>query len=117
MPLSTIGPITLFAPTNAAWEALDPALLSSLKLPGYRVELLQVLSRHVVWEENHMSRDWTSGETIHVLSEGESLIVTNTNPTVLNGTTTITMPDVLATNGVMHVVNVVILPVGFKLGP
>ena len=77
VPLSTIGPITLFPPTNAAWQALNPVVLNSLKLLVYYAELLQVLSRHVVWEENHMSRDWTVGETIHVLTEGKSLIVTN----------------------------------------
>ena len=105
--LSGTGPFTIFAPTDAAFEAL----FSTLGVTGIAdltaEQLTPILLHHVV-SGNVRSSDLSNGavETLN----GPIEISLSPSPTI-NGTTNIVATDVQATNGVVHVIDKVLLPV------
>ena len=104
------GPFTVFAPTNAAFEKLDPTTLNTIiSTPSLLVSLLQY---HVV-SGDVQSGDLSNGPVPTVLS-GQSIDVSVANGMVtLNGSAKVTTADVIASNGVIHIIDEVLLPEDF----
>lgn len=107
--LSGEGPFTVFAPTNAAFAELPAGALDALLLPENRDLLVKLLYNHVGYG------DFTSDE----LSDGEfetfdGTVAVDIEPTgVMVDSANVVQADVVATNGVIHAVDQVLLPVGF----
>ncbi len=106
--LSGTGPFTVFAPTDAAFEALPEGLLDALLLPENKDALTSILTYHVVSGEV-TSDQVTAGDVDTV--EGEAITITTPDgAVVLNDTATVTAVDVDASNGVIHVIDGVLVP-------
>ncbi len=110
--LSGPGPFTVFAPTNAAFEKLPDGVLPTLLAnPSALAEILQY---HVV-SGNVLSTDLSSG-SVNTLLTGESLdIVVSGSSVTINGVASVTAADQLASNGVVHIIDEVLIPEGFEL--
>ena len=106
--LSGPGPFTVFAPTNAAFSSLPPGVLSYLL--SNKTALTQVLTYHVV-SGKLLASDVISQSSLKTL-QGESLPVTVSGSTVSIGIATITDANIQASNGVIHVINAVLIPGG-----
>lgn len=100
------GPFTVFAPPNAAFEALPAGVLDALLLPENQDLLTEVLTYHVVPGEV-LSSDLMSGP-VETLS-GEDIEVT-VDDTVMVDEADVVAVDVPATNGVIHVIDEVLVP-------
>lgn len=101
------GPFTVFAPTDEAFAALPEGTVDELLLPENRDLLVQILSYHVVPGE-FTSSELTSGEVQTVANEPVTVEVSADGVTV--NEVNVVQPDVTASNGVIHVVDQVILP-------
>lgn len=106
--LSGEGPFTVFAPTNAAFEALPEGTLEMLLLPE-NIEMLQsILALHVV-PGKVMAGDLSDGMSAES-ANGENLTFSiGSGGASVNGSDII-MTDIGASNGVVHVIDAVILP-------
>lgn len=106
------GPFTVFAPTNDAFENLEDGVLETL-LDNPDV-LAEVLQYHVV-SGKVMSTDLMDGNVTTLLS-GKSISVSIMDGVVtLNGNAMVTNADIEASNGVVHLIDEVLLPEGFEL--
>ncbi|NES07380.1 MAG: fasciclin domain-containing protein [Okeania sp. SIO2F4] len=101
------GPFTVFAPTDEAFEALPPGLVENLLLPENKDKLVKILTYHVV-PGKVMSGDLESGKVKTV--EGSKVNVEVSNAGVKVGNAKVVKADVPASNGVIHVIDTVILP-------
>ena len=113
--LSGPGPFTVFAPTNAAFEALPPGLLERLRSSS--ISLQSVLSYHVVrgalTAEEVLALEGIDGEGAAVptlLGAPLTLTVNAEGQVVINGVATVIATDVMASNGVVHVIDTVLVP-------
>ena len=111
--LSGSGPFTVFAPKNEAFAALPAGTLDSLLLPENRDQLASVLTYHVV-PGKVLSGDLTDGMKVTTV-QGAPLTVNVRDGavTLTDGagrTVSVVQPDVEAGNGVVHVVDAVLLP-------
>merc|ERR1711990_95245 len=104
--LSGDGPFTVFAPTNAAFAALPEGTLESLLLPENKDQLTDILLYHVLASQV-LSTDLTDGLKAETL-QGDT-VTASLDPVRINDANVLT-PDVLATNGVVHVIDAVLLP-------
>jgi transforming growth factor-beta-induced protein len=104
--LKGTGPFTVFAPTDAAFNALPAGLLDSLL--ANTTALTQVLTYHVVSGEL-MASDVTNLMSVTTL-QGGSLPITTTDGQVKIGIATITQTDIKCSNGVIHVIDTVLVP-------
>jgi uncharacterized surface protein with fasciclin (FAS1) repeats len=104
--LQGTGPFTVFAPTNAAFEALPAGLLEKLLLPENVAALTAILTYHVVAGQV-MSTDVTAGDVATV--EGSTIAITTDGGVKVNGANVVAV-DVAASNGVIHVIDAVIVP-------
>ena len=104
--LSGEGPFTVFAPTNAAFEALPAGLLEKLLLPENKATLIKILTYHVV-QSKVMAADVAAGEVTTV--EGSTFEITTMGGVKVN-TANVTSTDVPASNGVIHVIDAVLVP-------
>ena len=102
------GPFTVFAPTNAAFEALPEGTLENLLKPENKEQLAAVLTYHVVSGEV-MSSDLSDGMTASTV-EGSDVEISIDGETVMVEGATVVAADVDASNGVVHVIDQVILP-------
>lgn len=109
--LEAAGPFTVFAPTNKAFSALPAGVLSALIKPENKDKLVEVLKYHVASGEV-LSSDLENGEHITTL-EGQSVTVTIDGTGVKVNGASVTQANVLATNGVVHIIDAVLLPPGF----
>ena len=100
------GPFTVFAPTEAAFAALPEGLLAKLLLPENIAVLTAILTYHVV-PGMVMSTDIAAGDVATV--EGSTVALTTDMGVMVNGATVIAA-DVAASNGVIHVIDAVIVP-------
>ncbi len=105
--LKGAGPFTVFAPTDAAFAALPAGTVEDLLKPENKDKLVKVLTYHVV-PGKVMSGDLTEGMKAKTV-EGADLTVTLEGGPKVNGAT-ISGPDVAASNGVIHVIDAVLLP-------
>lgn len=107
--LSGDGPFTIFAPTDAAFAALDPTILNNIiSTPSLLTSLLQY---HVVSGKVE-SGDLTNGMVPTLLS-GQNIDVNINNGVVLNGSSNVIEADIQASNGVIHKIDAVLLPEDF----
>ena len=104
--LKSEGPFTLFAPTKAAFDALPEGLLTKLLLPANKAVLAEILSYHVV-AGKIMAADVTAGEVATV--QGENVTIDTTDGVKIN-TAKVTQTVFPATNGVIHMINEVLVP-------
>lgn len=99
--------ITVFAPTDEAFEALPEGTLDELLLPENRDQLAQLLTYHVVDGEVR-STDLTSGD-VDTLA-GAPVTVTVGEESVTVNEANVVTTDIEASNGVIHVIDTVLLP-------
>jgi transforming growth factor-beta-induced protein len=99
---------TVFAPTNAAFQALPSGELNRLLQPANRAELQSVLTYHVV-PGVVRAADLTNGQILTTV-QGARLVVNITGGVVRVNGVAVTTPDVEAENGVVHIVEGVLLP-------
>jgi len=104
--LSAKGPYTLFAPTNAAFAKVPAATLAQLK--ANPDQLKAVLTYHVLGR-SLPAPQITKFYAVKTL-EGSGLKIRTTKGTVKVNTATVTKPNVMASNGVIHVINQVLIP-------
>lgn len=100
------GPFTVFAPNDAAFAALPAGLLEKLLLPENIAVLTSILTYHVV-AGNVLSTDVVAGDAPTV--EGSTLALT-TDMGVMVNDATVVQADVTASNGVIHVIDKVLVP-------
>jgi uncharacterized surface protein with fasciclin (FAS1) repeats len=100
------GPFTVFAPTDAAFAALPEGLLEKLLDPANLDVLVKILTYHVV-SGSVLSSEITAGDVATV--EGQDITLATEGGVTVNGAKVI-VADVLASNGVIHVIDQVILP-------
>ena len=105
------GPFTVFAPTNEAFAALPAGVLDALLLPENKAVLVQILTYHVV-AGNVLAADITDGQVATV--EGQNLTLSTVDGVTVNGVPVATA-DVMASNGVIHVIGSVLLPPGLDV--
>lgn len=101
------GPLTVFAPTDDAFAALPDGTVESLRLPENKDQLVDILTYHVV-AGAVMSGDLTNGMEATAVNEGTLVIGTEDGVTV-NGANVVT-GDIEASNGVIHVIDAVLVP-------
>ncbi len=102
------GPFTVFAPTNEAFNALPEGTLEYLLMPENRDELVSILTYHVVAGEV-MSGDLSDGMKAETV-EGSEVTISINNYGVKVNEASVVAADVEASNGVIHVIDAVILP-------
>ena len=102
------GPFTVFAPTDEAFAALPAGVLDALLLPENKDVLTQILTYHVV-PGTVMAADITDGDVATV--EGQTVTLSTADGVTVNGAKVV-QADVVADNGVIHVIDAVILPPG-----
>lgn len=101
------GPYTVFAPTNAAFQALGGTLETLLK-PANKEELAEVLTYHVVPGEV-TSSELEDGQMLETVQGGMLEVSIEGEEVTVNGAK-VEMPDVEASNGVVHVIDEVLTP-------
>ena len=101
------GPFTVFAPTDAAFAAIQKDVDSLLK-PENKAKLTSILTYHVVSGET-MAADLKDGQKLKTV-EGEDLMVSIKNGIVMINGANVTSPDIEASNGVIHVIDKVLMP-------
>jgi len=106
--LSGEGPFTVFAPTDDAFAALPAGVLDALLLPENKATLVKILTYHVV-SGMVMAADVTDGDVATV--EGQTIKLATKDGVTVNGAKVV-QADVMADNGVIHVIDAVILPPG-----
>jgi len=105
--LSGEGPFTVFAPTNDAFAALPEGTLDNLLKPDNKEQLVAILTYHVV-PGSVMSTDLTDGMTPETVN-GKTVTISTTDGAQVNGANVVSA-DIEASNGVVHVIDAVILP-------
>merc|ERR1712063_195102 len=104
------GPFTVFAPTNAAFGKLPKADLDKLLQPENVAQLVQVLKYHVVPGAAVYSAGLRATQNVKTL-EGQDLTVAKSDAGVtINGKAKVTAADNAATNGVVHIIDAVLMP-------
>ena len=107
------GPFTVFAPTNTAFGKLPAGTVDSLVKPENKATLTKILTYHVVVGKLEAS-DLTEGKKLKTV-EGEELTVKRSGDKVMivdakGGSSTVTISNVNQSNGVIHVVDTVLMP-------
>jgi uncharacterized surface protein with fasciclin (FAS1) repeats len=106
--LSGTGPFTIFAPTNAAFAALPAGTVEDLLKPENKDKLTSILTYHVV-AGNVMSAQLSDGQKVVTLNGQELTVAIKEGVVTINGATVVAA-DLAGSNGVIHVVDGVILP-------
>lgn len=102
------GPFTVFAPTDAAFAKLPAGTVENLLKPENKGQLTAILTYHVVPGKTMSSA--LAGKTLEVATvNGDKVRVDGTNGVRVNNAT-VTTADVAASNGVIHVIDSVLLP-------
>jgi uncharacterized surface protein with fasciclin (FAS1) repeats len=104
--LSGTGPFTVFAPTNEAFAKLPAGLVDKLLLPANKDVLAKILTYHVV-ASKVMAADVKDGKVATV--EGSEITLSTMNGVTVNDAK-VTAADVAASNGVIHVIDTVLVP-------
>jgi uncharacterized surface protein with fasciclin (FAS1) repeats len=118
--LSGSGPFTVFAPTNAAFDRLPAGTVATLVKPENKALLQKILTYHVVSGRltaadlmqrvragGGMARLTTvQGGTLTARMQGNNLVLVDAK----GGVSTVTQADVMQSNGVIHVTNMVSMP-------
>jgi len=114
------GPFTVFAPTNEAFNKLPPGTVETLVKPENKTMLTSILTYHVVagkWDSqalsaaiiaggNKLMLKTVNGESLTIKGKGQNLTVTDSK----GNTAHVTIADVYQKNGVIQVVDQVLMP-------
>jgi uncharacterized surface protein with fasciclin (FAS1) repeats len=114
------GPFTVFAPTNEAFAKLPAGAVDNLLKPENKEMLTKVLTYHVVAGRlsavdlrkmiqagnGHAELKTVSGGTLTAMMQGKNIVLKDEK----GGISTVTIPNVFQSNGVIHVVDTVVLP-------
>jgi uncharacterized surface protein with fasciclin (FAS1) repeats len=106
--LKGAGPFTVFAPTNAAFAALPAGALDDLLKPENKARLTAVLTYHVL-PGKVIAADVTGAQVSPASVQGATLAVDGRAGVSVNGANVVT-PDIQASNGVIHVIDKVLMP-------
>ena len=118
--LNSKGPFTVFAPTNEAFAQLPAGTVDMLLKPENKATLTKILTYHVVagkWDSKALAKlikkgngqarlNTVSGGTLTATMDGSNIVLHDEK----GGTSTVTVADVYQSNGVIHVVNMVLMP-------
>lgn len=118
--LSSAGPFTVFAPTNAAFDKLPAGTVATLVKPENKATLTKILTYHVIAgkysskdiaakiKEGNGTASFTTvqGGILKASMKGKKLILTDEK----GGKSTVTIADVFQSNGVIHVIDTVVMP-------
>jgi transforming growth factor-beta-induced protein len=102
------GPFTVFAPTDEAFAKLPAGTLTDLLKPENKSKLQGILTYHVV-PSKVMASDVIKLKSAKTVN-GQSLTIKVKNGTVMVDNATVTKTDIMCTNGVIHVIDTVVLP-------
>ena len=105
--LTAEGPYTVFAPTDEAFAALPAGTLDNLLKPENKEQLAKILTYHVI-PKKVTSTEIESGEV--ATAEGSDLTVEKTADAVKVNEAIVVTPDMVASNGVIHVIDKVMMP-------
>lgn len=105
------GPFTVFAPTDEAFAALPEGTIENLLKPENKEQLVDILTYHVV-PGKVMSADIAGKELAPETVEGDTVEIDATGGGVMVDEATVTSADIEASNGVIHVIDKVIMPRG-----
>jgi uncharacterized surface protein with fasciclin (FAS1) repeats len=102
------GPFTVFAPTDEAFAKLPPGTVENLLKPENKEKLVAILTYHVVPGRDLASQvtKMSSAKTVN----GQSLAISVNGGTVMVDNAKVIKTDILCSNGVIHVIDSVILP-------
>ena len=106
--LKGAGPFTVFAPTDDAFKHLPAGTVEHLLKPENKSELTKVLTLHVI-SGAVMAKDVTGHKATPASLAGEALHVDGTHGVKVNGAA-VTQADIACSNGVIHVIDAVLLP-------
>ncbi|MFN6925652.1 MAG: fasciclin domain-containing protein [Tabrizicola sp.] len=102
------GPFTVFAPTNAAFAALPAGTVENLLKPENKAQLVAILTYHVVPGE--VTSDQLAGKRLNVATvQGATVHIDGRHGVTVNKSR-VTTADIMASNGVIHVIDRVLLP-------
>lgn len=114
------GPFTVFAPTNAAFEKLPAGTVDNLVKPENKAMLTKILTYHVVagkLDAKTLMDDVKKAGgkfMVKTVAGGELTVMTKDGKVVIhdakNGTSFVTIADVMQSNGVIHVIDTVLMP-------
>jgi uncharacterized surface protein with fasciclin (FAS1) repeats len=102
------GPFTVFAPTNEAFAKLPAGTVENLLKPENKAQLVAVLTYHVVPGKVY-SKDLKNGMKAKT-AQGSEVTITLKGGKAMVDNATVTTADIEASNGVVHVIDMVILP-------
>jgi uncharacterized surface protein with fasciclin (FAS1) repeats len=106
--LKGAGPFTVFAPSDEAFAKLPAGTVESLVKPENKAKLTAILTLHVM-ASKVMAADVSGKKLTPASVNGEALHVDGTNGVTINGAKVVTA-DIACTNGVIHVIDTVLLP-------
>jgi uncharacterized surface protein with fasciclin (FAS1) repeats len=118
--LASPGPFTVFAPTNTAFEKLPAGTVNTLVKPENKATLTKILTYHVVAGKltstdivgaikaggGKATLTTVSGDKLTARLSGNSVVITDSK----GGQSAVTTVDVMQTNGVVHIIDSVLLP-------
>ena len=108
--LQSAGPFTVFAPTNAAFAKLPAGTVNTLLKPENKAQLVSILTYHVVSGKVPASTVVTlNGKSVATV-QGASVRITVNGGKVKVNNANVTAVDIQASNGVIHVIDSVLLP-------
>ena len=103
------GPFTVFAPTDAAFDALPAGTVEKLLKPENKDQLTAVLTYHVV-SGKVMAADIVKMSEAKTVNGASLKISTTGEKVIINDTAKVAKTDIAASNGVIHVIDTVLLP-------
>ena len=109
--LNSDGPFTVFAPTDEAFEAVGQETLDLLLLPSNQEALAGILTYHVIGDE--VTSDEVAPGEVETVNGASVTIAVEDDGTVMVDQATVTKVDILASNGVIHEIDAVLLPPDF----
>jgi uncharacterized surface protein with fasciclin (FAS1) repeats len=104
------GPFTVFAPTDEAFAKLPAGALDNLLKPENKAKLQRILTYHVV--SGAVSSAQASKLTTAKAVSGDAITIKAANGNVMVDNATVVKADIAASNGVIHVIDTVIMPAG-----
>jgi uncharacterized surface protein with fasciclin (FAS1) repeats len=106
--LSNAGPFTVFAPTNAAFDKLPAGTVDGLLKPAAKEDLQNILQYHVA-VATMKAESFADGQVLGMVNGDNVTLSVKDGKVVLNGSATI-VASVPASNGIIHVIDGVLLP-------
>jgi len=110
--LAASGPYTIFAPTDAAFSALPKTTLDQLLQPANKQQLVRLLAYHVI-PGGITSQQLTSGQVKTIEGSPVQITVDPASNSITVNNAKVTQPDIPASNGIVHIVDQVLLPPNF----